>query len=96
MNGFYLAKKQLKWAGILDISAALVWSILIFIFTIYHFGYLLPNKYKVGESGTAHNSTSAGTAAGIVSTQGYSGLFNITFIDFIFFRFTLWTVVLLL
>lgn len=94
MNGFYLAKRQLKWAGILDISCALVWSILIFIFTVYHFGYLLPNKYNVGNSSS--QSTSAGSAAGIVATQGYAGLFNIIFIDFIFFRFTLWTVVLLL
>lgn len=57
---------------------------------MYHFGYLLPNGYKsVSDSSDSAGSTTIHNSAGIVAGKGYSGLFNVVLIDFIFIKFTL-------
>ncbi|GCE63027.1 hypothetical protein [Candidatus Mycoplasma haematohominis] len=100
MNSFYIAKKNLKTAGRLDIVCVICWSILIFIFAVYHFAFLLRNgQYHTLKDGS--NTSGEGTSvhtylSTYVASKGYSELFNVKIIDFIIFRLTLWSIVLIL
>lgn len=99
MNGLYLAKKQLRIAGALNMVCVSCWSVLLFILAIYHFVFLLNN----GQYSTLNNDTSQGSSSSVhtfistyIASKGYGKLFEVDLVDFLVFKLTLWSLVFML
>ncbi|CBY92201.1 hypothetical protein HF1_01930 [Mycoplasma haemofelis str. Langford 1] len=95
MNSFYLAKRGVRWAGVLDLINVSSWILLIFVVGVYHQCWLVPRRYiPLSFLSYAQSDASASYTWALVGDQGYRALFDYVIFDFDLFKVTMWNVVL--